>query len=163
MRHGILVLCLMGSVAVAGCSGDDIDVLECSGECSCDQETNTCACLGGTDCVIEGGDGAVTLVCEGNARCELECGVDCQVECPGTSGCAATMGDDSTGICNGTGDCDFMCDGDCSVDCPGASSCTVACAEGAVCEITSCPDAIECDDGLTIACRAACPEVPASP
>lgn len=141
--------------STASCGSDDVDILECTGECECDQSTSTCSCLGGTDCTVEGGVN-VTLICEGNARCDLECGAGCQVECPGTAGCAATMGDDSTGICNGSGTCDYTCLGDCTVDCPGVSSCTVQCAEGATCDITSCTQQEDCGGGL-LACRSACP------
>jgi hypothetical protein len=129
------------------------------GESASVRDTNTCSCLGGTECTVSGGDGAVTLVCEGNARCDLECGDDCTVECPGTSGCVATMGDDSTASCAGTAECDYVCKGDCSADCPGTSRCTVTCAPGFDCDmvITSCGGMVtECADGL--ACRTACPE-----
>jgi hypothetical protein len=115
-----------------GCSdpNPEPEILECSGACECDAETNTCSCLGGTDCVIEGDVPGMTLLCEGNARCDLECGDECHVECPGTGGCDALMGANSTGVCNGTGSCTFLCVGDCSVDCPGSSSCVVSCTPG---------------------------------
>lgn len=147
---------LLAFVVVTSCDGsDDIDVLECSGECACDEETNTCSCLGGTDCVVES-SGAVTLVCEGNARCELACGADCNVDCPGTSGCDATIGDGSTGTCAGTASCNYTCEGECTIDCPGASRCTLGCPTDAACEITSCPTVTDCGDGV-LACRTACP------
>jgi hypothetical protein len=144
-----------------GCKSDPTPVvLECSGECECIPEQNTCKCLGGTDCIIEGGEPGMTLICDGNARCSLECGAECHVECPGTSGCDAAMGPDSTAICDGTGNCDFLCEGDCSVDCPGASSCTVTCPVDAICEITSCDMGLQtCGDGV-LACRTACPTAP---
>ncbi len=157
VRTGLLGL-WVGLLGAIGCAdhGDETKVLECSGECVCDPETATCSCLGGTDCVVEGGDD-VNLVCEGNARCDLACGVGCHVECPGTSGCDVVMGDGSTGVCNGTGDCAFVCEGSCVIDCPGASRCTLDCPEGAACDITSCPMVTECGDG-NLACRTACPE-----
>lgn len=142
-----------------GCADEspDAEILACSGECECVPEENTCSCLGGTDCIIEGETTGINLICEGNARCALECGAECNVECPGTSGCDASMGPDSTGICNGTGNCAFTCAGDCSVDCPGTSSCTLACPVDASCEITSCGQGPEdCGDGV-LACRTACP------
>lgn len=151
MRYVIALSILL----CAACGGDDVDVLECTGECTCDEETNTCSCLGGTDCVVEA-DGAVTLVCEGNARCDLECGDNCTVDCPGTSGCAAGMGANSTGTCAGNAACDYTCAGDCSIDCPGAARCTLVCPEGAECEITSCPMVTSCPNGV-LACRASCP------
>lgn len=140
------------------CGDDDpVEVLECTGTCSCEEETRSCSCQGGSECVV-GAASDVTLVCEGNASCDLECGVRCHVECPGTAGCAAAMGDDSTAICNGTGTCEYTCGGDCQIDCPGASACIVRCAEGATCEVTSClgPSLVDCGDGV-LACRTDCP------
>lgn len=157
IRSFLLPLALgIGFFLGCGDPDDDVDVLACSGECECVPEENTCSCLGGTDCVIDGEPPGMTLICEGNARCALACGADCHVVCPGTSGCDATMGPGSTAECDGTGDCDFTCEGDCSVDCPGASSCTVTCPPEASCEITSCSQINECGDGV-LACRTECP------
>jgi hypothetical protein len=140
-------LALVAFVQLGGCSSSDIEVLECTGECECDEETNTCSCLGGTECVVEGGVG-VTLTCDGNARCDLACGEECHVDCHGTTGCDATLGDNSTAACSGTVDCNYTCLGDCVVDCPGTSRCTVACADGATCEVTSCPSVTDCGEGM---------------
>ena len=74
---------------LASCGGDDTEVLECTGTCTCDEDTRECSCEGGSDCAVEGADG-VTFPCDGNARCDLSCGEDCVIECPGTSGCTAT-------------------------------------------------------------------------
>jgi hypothetical protein len=155
MRLPMAVVHMLG-----GCGGggvDDVDILECTGECTCDIETNSCSCLGGTECVVEA-EGEVTLRCEGNARCDLQCGDLCHVDCHGTAGCDAQMGADSTGECNGTGDCDFSCAGDCAIDCPGTSRCTLACPEGASCSITSClgQSLMDCGDGVLV-CRTSCP------
>lgn len=155
----ICIGCLGGFHGCSDNSNEHADVLECEGSCECDSETRTCSCLGGSECIVEGEDD-ITLICEGNARCELECGTACHVECPGTAGCVAAMGDDSTAVCNGTGDCEYYCDGDCVVDCPGSSSCFVTCPEGSICEFTSCPEMQiqECEGG-GLACRRDCPEI----
>lgn len=156
MRLRLLRLVIAGALLGACGGSDDVDILECTGECTCDPDIDTCSCLGGTECTVEA-SGEVTLVCEGNARCDLACGDGCHVECPGTSGCSAEMGDGSTGVCNGTGTCDFVCTGDCSVDCTGVSQCSLQCDPDAVCEITSCGAQLEdCGDGLLV-CRTACP------
>lgn len=145
----------LSGLGMGGCGGA-ADILECIGSCSCDDDTRTCACQGGSECVIEGASD-ITLVCEGNAACDLECDEGCRVECPGTAGCSALMGDDSEAICNGTGNCEFTCQGDCVVDCPGNSSCLVFCAEGAeVCDILNCGVPTDCGDGV-LACRTDCP------
>jgi hypothetical protein len=155
MRTALLAIALAWALGAA-CGGNDVEILECTGECTCNPETNTCACLGGTECVVEA-SGDVTLVCEGNARCDLSCGDGCHVSCPGTSGCQARMGDGSTGSCAGTADCDFTCAGTCRIDCPGSARCTLQCPPGAECEITSCFGQLEdCGDGLLV-CRTACP------
>jgi len=137
--------------------GDTADIVACDGSCSCEPETRTCSCQGGSTCLAEC-DGPCTLECEGNARCDIECPADCTVNCPGTAGCVASVGDDSSGVCNGTGDCEYFCEGDCSFDCPGASRCIVHCTEDADCEITSCggPNGVtECEDNV-LACRRDC-------
>jgi hypothetical protein len=155
MQACVSAVTFMLVLALGACGGgNDVDILECTGQCTCDQETDTCSCLGGTDCTVES-SGAVTLICEGNARCDLTCGDGCRVECPGTAGCTASMGANSTGQCNGTASCDFSCAGDCSVDCPGTSQCTLACPEGADCAITSCPMVTSCGGGV-LACRTGC-------
>jgi hypothetical protein len=157
LRHALALTLALTLGVFAGCKDPDADVLECVGECECIPEENTCSCLGGTDCAIAGDEPGLTLICEGNARCEMSCGAECNVECPGTAGCDATMGPDSTGVCNGTGSCAFVCEGNCTVDCPGVSSCTVSCPTDASCEITSCGQGAEdCGDGV-LACRTACP------
>lgn len=144
----------------SGC-GDDgggAEVLECEGSCGCDEDTRTCSCMGGSMCTVESADD-ITLVCEGNARCDLVCDDRCLVECPGTAGCDAEMGDDSEAVCNGTGDCDYTCFGDCTVDCPGTSACTVRCPPDATCNITSCGGGMltECEGQNAQACRTDCP------
>ncbi len=153
------VLTCVGMLVLLSCSDKKkkkVEVLECTGSCVCDEETRTCTCEGGTDCVLQGDAAGVTFSCDGNATCSLSCGTECHVECPGTAGCEASLGDDSTAVCNGTGNCFYECRGDCVVDCPGASRCTVDCAAGATCEITSCPQVNDCGDGVQ-ACRTTCP------
>ena len=143
----------------ASCGDDDgIAVLECEGSCSCDQDSRTCTCQGGTLCEVAGEDD-ITLICEGNAGCDLDCEARCHVECPGTSDCVATMGDDSTAVCNGSGTCEYFCEGDCSVDCPGSAQCTVHCNPGSACDITSCQGGslVECDSDM-LTCRQTCPQ-----
>jgi hypothetical protein len=152
---------VIAAVVMSGCGGDDGQptILDCTGTCSCDADTRTCSCSGGTDCTITGaGEGGVTLVCEGNAECNLACGVGCHVQCPGTAGCVADMGDDSDAVCNGTGHCDYTCRGDCAADCPGSSECIVRCAAGSTCTVTSCAGAslVDCGNGVQ-ACRTPCP------
>lgn len=137
----------MFCVLLAACGDGNVDILECTGECTCDADTNTCSCLGGTDCTVDAED-HVTLICEGNARCALECD-SCDVQCPGTSGCDAVIGDGSTGECFGTADCDFHCTGDCEVQCGSNTICTVTCGvEEAPAEL--CPDYL-------YVCGTACP------
>ena len=79
-------LLLAGMPGCGDDDGADVDILECEGSCECDEDTRTCSCLGGTECVVEGEED-ITLVCEGNARCDLQCEALCTVECPGTAGC----------------------------------------------------------------------------
>lgn len=112
-------------------------VLECEGECTCDDSTRTCSCAGGTACVLEGADD-VTFRCEGNASCDLACGVGCHVICPGTTGCTTVLGDDSSAECQGNATCNFTCEGDCEISCGGASTCEVTCADDCELEGTSC-------------------------
>jgi hypothetical protein len=150
------------ALALLGACGDDggTEVLECTGTCSCVEETRTCSCTGGSDCVVAGARD-VTLICEGNAVCDLECDELCAVECPGTAGCTALIGPDSSAVCNGTGSCDYTCEGDCTVDCPGSSQCIVRCGApdagpAGTCTVTSCRDVVDCGGGIQ-ACRTACP------
>jgi hypothetical protein len=105
---------------------DDVDVLECSGQCSCDQETQTCSCSGGTTCALEGGSN-VTFTCDGNAACELSC-EGCDVICPGTTGCTVTLGNGGTAECQGNAICDYECTGNCDIQCGGASQCSTTCS-----------------------------------
>lgn len=116
------------SIAVA-CGDDDIEVLECTGSCSCDQETRTCSCSGGTTCTIEGAKD-ITFKCDGNAACNLACGENCHVICPGTTGCTVTLGNNSTAECQGNAVCNYDCEGNCEAECGGASTCNVTCADG---------------------------------
>ena len=158
----ILSLVLLGSVGavLVTCNDDggNVEVLECIGTCTCDQDTRTCSCAGGTTCTIEGAEN-VTLVCEGNASCDLACGVGCHVICPGTTGCTAEIGDDGTAECQGTAECDYTCLGDCQVTCSGSPQCIVRCADGYACTILACDGQItECGDGIQ-ACRTTCPAV----
>jgi hypothetical protein len=160
LSHLKFVIPVLAVLAFGSCDDKKkkaVEVLECTGSCTCDTETRTCTCEGGTDCALEGDTTGVTFICDGNAACSLACGIECNVECNGTAGCSALMGDDSTAVCNGTGTCDYECLGDCVVDCPGASLCTIDCAPGATCEFTSCPQPEDCGDGF-YACRAACPQ-----
>jgi hypothetical protein len=157
-HHGGAWALLVSAAILVGCDDDSVaDVLECVGNCTCIQDTRTCACGGDTACEVVG-ESDITLVCEGNARCDLACEELCRVECPGTAGCVAEMGDDSEAVCNGTGDCDYTCNGDCTVDCPGTSRCIVRCAAGYECDVTSCgAGPTDCGEGIS-ACRTACPE-----
>ncbi len=167
MKRAWLLVPWLGLLLAASCNDDEAErrvdgetaeVVSCEGSCSCDPDTRTCTCQGGSLCETEC-DGPCTLQCEGNARCDMSCPDDCTIECPGTAGCDARVGDNAVGVCNGTGDCAFTCEGDCSFDCPGASRCVVFCAAGATCEITSCPMVTECD-GDILACRTDCPSPP---
>lgn len=134
----------------------DADILECIGSCTCDDDTRTCTCHGGTQCTIEGEED-ITLVCDGNASCDLACGDRCHVICPGTTGCTAEMGDDSTAECQGNAECDYTCLGDCEVQCSGTPQCIVRCADGATCTITECDSQLtDCGGGIQ-ACRTNCP------
>lgn len=153
-----LILMVAGGAVLVMCNDDDggVAVLECVGTCTCDEETRTCSCAGGTTCTIEGAEN-VTLTCDGNAACDLSCGVDCHVICPGTTGCVAEIGDDSTGECQGTAECDFTCLGDCQITCSGTPQCTVRCRDGFECTILACDgDVTDCGDGIQV-CRTTCP------
>ena len=140
----------------AGCSDDDPAIVACEGQCTCDSDTRTCECMGGTTCVMEGGTD-VTFRCNGNASCDFLCGANCTSECPGTSVCVAAMGEGSMARCNGTGRCDVTCSGDCRVVCTGNEECTLSCPEGADCAITECSQVIECEGQNAFACRTDCP------
>ncbi|MGM0556411.1 MAG: hypothetical protein ACQEVA_08550 [Myxococcota bacterium] len=143
-----LALGALSLLALPACGDGDpdgaenVDVLECAGECSCDQETNTCSCTGGTTCELEGGDD-FTFTCDGNAACQLSCN-SCDVICPGTTGCTVSLGDGGTGECQGTATCEYECTGNCEISCGGTSNCTTTCS-GDGCESDG-------DDGCT------CPE-----
>lgn len=113
---------------VSACGNRDIDVLECSGECSCDDEARSCSCAGGTTCAIEGAED-ITFYCDGNAACDLTCGTDCHVVCPGTTGCTVHLGDGGTAECQGNATCTYHCDGNCEAQCGGAAHCTVNCPD----------------------------------
>ena len=54
--RSILLSLTFGVALFIGCKDPDPEpeVLACSGECECIPEENTCSCLGGTDCVIDG-------------------------------------------------------------------------------------------------------------
>lgn len=131
-----LTISLM-AVVISGCSGSEVEVLECSGECTCEEETRSCSCAGGTTCAIDGADD-ITFYCDGNAACDLTCGYGCHVVCPGTTGCTTTLGPDSSAECKGTASCTYYCEGDCDVECSGASSCTVECADDCEQDGTQC-------------------------
>lgn len=150
-----LALASLGLVALPTCGDDDeVAVLECTGTCSCDEETRTCSCQGSA-CVI-GAYRDVTLACEGNTACDLQCGDSCTVDCRGTAGCTADVGDDGHAICGGTALCDITCGGSCSADCTGSSQCILRCAEGETCAFEGCPMAVDCGGGV-VACRGDCP------
>src|SRR5688500_2266613 len=159
MRNGLgmlgLVLCL-----AAACGDDDgtAEVLACmpEGSCSCNEETRTCTCTGGSTCALEGASN-VTLQCDGNAACHLDCGTDCDVICPGTTGCTSTIGDESTGTCQGTGECDFTCEADCTASCSGSSRCIVRCHDGSRCDLAECRDMEDCGGGVHACGGATCP------
>jgi hypothetical protein len=158
-RDGILVLlCTFATLSVAGCDDDDDDgvaVLECSGTCSCNDDTRTCSCAGGTECTLAG-EGNVTFTCDGNASCDLVCGDDCNIVCPGTTGCTAESGAGAEFECQGNASCDFTCQADCVVDCQGAAQCLVRCEDEATCNLDACRGATPCGDGV-FACGRACP------
>ena len=160
--HGSSSLLMMAFLALflfmCNNDGDDVEVLECVGSCTCDDDTRTCTCQGGTECTIEGEED-ITLVCDGNASCDLACGNRCHVICPGTTGCTAEMGDDSIAECQGNAECDYTCLGDCEVQCSGTPQCIVRCAEGATCTIVDCDSQLtDCGDGIQV-CRTNCPAV----
>lgn len=152
---------LIGTFLFAACGDDDggtAEVLMCTpeGACSCDEDTRTCTCTGGSTCALDGASD-VTLQCDGNAACNLDCGMACEVICPGTTGCTSTIGDESSGVCQGTGSCDFTCEADCSVSCSGTSSCIVHCADGARCDRTECRGEVDCGGGVFTCGGATCP------
>lgn len=134
----ILIIALFALTAIfagfaTGCGGDDVEVLECDGECTCDEQTRTCSCAGGTECTLDGAED-VTFECDGNASCDLACGTGCHVICPGTTGCTTILAHNASGECQGTATCEFSCEGNCDVDCGGNTDCTVECADD--CELT---------------------------
>jgi hypothetical protein len=147
------------TLGVAGCGDDDDDddvaVLECSGMCSCNEDTRTCSCAGGTECTLAG-EGNVTFTCDGNASCDLLCGDDCNIVCPGTTGCAAESGAGAEFECQGTALCEFTCQADCVVNCTGAAQCLVTCEDEASCNLDNCRASTPCGDGV-FACGRACP------
>jgi hypothetical protein len=115
-------------------------------------------CIGVTSCGDDDDGRASAQIVDCDGDC-VECPDHCTLECPGTAGCEATLGDDSQGVCNGTGFCDVTCKGDCSFDCPGTSKCLLRCTAGYECRITSCggPASVtKCPDGA-LACRTDCP------
>ena len=122
----ILTFAMVFALLMVNCGSED-PILECEGECSCDYDTRECSCAGGTTCTLEGDD--VTFYCDGNASCDLTCGLYCHVVCPGTTGCTTTLGDGSSAECQGTATCDFTCEGDCDISCGGTSNCSVECHE----------------------------------
>lgn len=156
---GIRVVGLVVALAAVWSCGDDagVQIIECSGTCTCDQEARACTCQGGTTCALSGSDDDVALTCAGNAHCAMSCGDRCEAVCEGTSGCSVELGAGSSATCQGTGVCDFTCHGDCEVACPGTSSCVVRCDAGATCSLSGCPpqSLIDCGNGVR-ACRSAC-------
>jgi hypothetical protein len=147
------------AASVVGC-GDDEDegnvrVLECSGTCSCNDETRTCSCSGGTECELSG-EGNVTFTCDGNAACDLHCDEDCNIVCPGTTGCTAESGPGASFECQGNASCEFTCQADCTVLCAGAAQCLVTCTDEDTCNLDDCRDATPCGEGV-FACGRACP------
>ncbi len=118
---------MVGSaMMVAGCGDDGPEVLECEGSCTCEEETRTCACHGGTECAIDGVDD-IRFECDGNASCDLSCGRECHVVCPGTTSCAAAIGPQGSAECRGTATCVYDCDEDCEIDCGSNADCTINC------------------------------------
>ena len=146
------------SLAFVACGDDDDDdvaVLQCSGTCSCNNDTRTCSCSGGTNCVLEG-EGNVTFICDGNASCGLGCGDDCNIVCPGTTGCTAESGARARFECQGNAACEFTCHADCSVQCGGTAQCLVSCADPNTCDLSNCRSSMDCGGGV-FACGRACP------
>jgi hypothetical protein len=152
LRSGFVLL--LAAPAFTAC-GDDAEVIECDGTCSCDAETRTCSCAGGTECTLEG-ESDVTFTCDGNASCGLSCGDGCNIICPGTTGCTAEAGAGARFECQGNAECEFTCLADCAVHCSGASQCLVTCADEASCNLSDCRGSTDCGDGL-FACGRACP------
>lgn len=155
MRAIAIGLVLGGGVIACGDDDGDVEILACSGTCMCDDDTRTCSCAGGTDCVLDG-EGDVTFTCDGNASCGLSCGEGCDIVCPGTTGCVAESGAAATFVCQGTAECDFTCLDDCTVSCGGSTRCLVHCADEDTCDLSDCRGAVSCGD-QTFACGRACP------
>ncbi len=158
-RIACIALLALAAFGIAGCGDDDDDegavVLECSGTCTCDGETRTCSCAGGTDCTLLG-EGNVTFTCDGNASCGLTCGDDCNIVCPGTTGCVADSGARARFECQGNAECEFTCHADCSVHCGGTASCLVTCEDMDACDLSDCNGSTDCGDGV-FACGRDCP------
>lgn len=158
-RPGSALLALFVALsAPAGCGDDDdgeVRVLACSGNCSCNDDTRTCSCSGGTDCVLEG-EGNVTFTCDGNASCGLSCGSACDIVCPGTTGCVAKAGPSAYFECQGNATCEFTCEADCEVSCGGAARCLVTCDDPDQCDLSACRGSTDCGDGV-FACGRDCP------
>jgi hypothetical protein len=159
-RFVLPALMLVATFGVFACGDDDDDrppvkVLECSGTCSCDAQTRTCSCSGGTDCVLAG-EGNVTFSCDGNASCGLSCTNDCNIICPGTTGCVADSGARARFECQGNASCEFTCKADCVVQCAGAAQCLVTCTDPETCDLTDCRGSTDCGGGV-FACGRSCP------
>lgn len=158
--RGVACAALVSVLSVlAGCGDDDdrgnVAVLECSGTCSCDPNTRTCSCSGGTSCALAG-EGNVTFSCDGNASCGLSCGDDCNIICPGTTGCTAESGARARFECQGSALCEFTCHADCSVYCGGSTQCLVTCDDVNACDLSQCRNSTDCGNGI-FACGRACP------
>ncbi len=155
----VRVSCIVGLIGVSlvACGDDDgdVEVLECSGTCNCNDDERTCSCAGGTECALEG-EGDVTFTCDGNASCDLSCGDGCEIICPGTTGCVAESGAGASFECQGNAMCEFTCLADCSVSCGGTTQCLVHCDDEDECDLSDCRNSTDCGEG-TFACGRACP------
>jgi hypothetical protein len=150
---------LLFALTPLACGDDDEDggarILECDGNCTCNEDTRTCSCSGGTSCALEG-EGNVTFTCDGNAACDLSCGSNCDIICPGTTGCTAEAGASASFECQGNAMCEFTCLADCSVLCQGAAQCLVTCDDTEPCDLDNCSNSTDCGNGV-FACGRACP------
>jgi hypothetical protein len=154
----LVFMTLFLAMAAVACGDDDegdVAILECDGNCSCNDVTRTCSCSGGTECTIEG-EGNLRFTCDGNASCDLNCGNDCEIVCPGTTGCTAEAGEGASFECQGNAICEFTCRANCSVRCAGAAQCLVTCDDTEPCNLDECQGSTDCGNGV-FACGRACP------
>jgi hypothetical protein len=126
---------LLFALTPLACGDDEEDggarILECDGTCSCNEDTRPCSC-------------------------GLSCGSDCDIICPGTTGCTAEAGASASFECQGNASCEFTCLADCSVLCQGAAQCLVTCDDTEPCDLENCSGSTDCGNGV-FACGRACP------